>query len=173
MPRDAGRRGQRVLPGLAVLRHAPTRNACAASGVPRICQVSSMKARSSTETSTAAGWPCRVIATRSWCARPRRPTPGTGHGPHRVGAALIPFSWGPVGNVLGAPAGRPGCSGGWWMVRRRNGVRGQGASWVELQDSLRRSMPSWATVARSRPSEANIEPVARPRPPCADGDCWV
>ena len=41
------------------------------------------------------------------------------------------------------------------------------------QDSLTRSMPSWATEATSVPSAANIRPVASPRPPDADGEAWV
>jgi hypothetical protein len=38
---------------------------------------------------------------------------------------------------------------------------------------LSRTMPSWATVARSRPSRANIRPRPSPRPEVADGDSSV
>ena len=44
---------------------------------------------------------------------------------------------------------------------------------VPGQDSLTRSMPSWATDATSVPSAENIRPVASPRPPEADGEAWV
>ena len=46
-------------------------------------------------------------------------------------------------------------------------VAGQG------QDSLRRSMPSWATEAMRVPSGANMRPAASPRPPDAEGEDWV
>ena len=99
-----------------------------------------------------------------------------------------------VVNLAGEPTGGPAWRAAWrrcsspgtspaprWSTAAVRMPRGLGSgrpphlsrSPARRQASGRRSMPSCATVATSVPSAVNMRPMPRPRPPCADGECWA